>query len=340
MDEIDAKILNTLLGEPRTSFTELSKDCKITVQAVRSRYERMKKNGIINGAIMQVNPKNLGFDCCGVLVITTESGKEDEVRDYFKTKDCVVNDYGYASNMNMVKIVGLRDVESFVKVVDELKARPYVKSVEPSIWIDQTNMVHPENLIVAPYKESEMKIQTEKTTQADLPERQITPSPHRDLDNQNFKEIQIDEIDWKIVKIISQNARISFSKIAKQVGIATNSVIKRYKKLRKNNVLHLSSIQVNLEKLGYKAMAVLSLKVSKGSNTSKIYEQMVQMPNVIITIRTLGLHDLMITVPLTEFEQLFKLKNTISKIPGIEKIAVEIHMPYRKWPINKFASVL
>ena len=63
IDDIDAKILKTLLKEPRTSFAQIAKDCRLSNTSIRNRFNLMKKSGIINGAIMQINPKSFGYDC-------------------------------------------------------------------------------------------------------------------------------------------------------------------------------------------------------------------------------------------------------------------------------------
>lgn len=43
IDEINAKILRMLLCEARTSFTQIAKECKISVNSVRNRFEQLKK---------------------------------------------------------------------------------------------------------------------------------------------------------------------------------------------------------------------------------------------------------------------------------------------------------
>ena len=60
----------------------------------------------------------------------------------------------------------------------------------------------------------------------------------------------MDKIDLYIGKILTGNARMSFTKIAKKLGISTSTVIKRYNRLRKK-VLPYSYLTINLKKLGY-----------------------------------------------------------------------------------------
>ncbi|MBM4400836.1 MAG: winged helix-turn-helix transcriptional regulator, partial [Crenarchaeota archaeon] len=86
IDEIDAKILRTLLKESRTSFTEIAKDCKISVGAVRMRYKRLWKEGVINGEVMLVNPHSLGYKYISDLGITTAVENEKEVIKFLTHK--------------------------------------------------------------------------------------------------------------------------------------------------------------------------------------------------------------------------------------------------------------
>jgi Lrp/AsnC family transcriptional regulator for asnA, asnC and gidA len=85
-DSIDAIILKMLLKESRTSFTEIARECKISVSAARARYNHLKKVGIINGEIMQVNPYGLGYKCVGNIGINTSGENEETVIEALKKK--------------------------------------------------------------------------------------------------------------------------------------------------------------------------------------------------------------------------------------------------------------
>ena len=50
--------------------------------------------------------------------------------------------------------------------------------------------------------------------------------------------------------------------------------------------------------------------------------------------------DLVIIVPLINFTDLFKLKSKVLKIHGITEIELDVHEPYRRWPLNAFISLL
>ena len=76
-----------LLNDSRTSFTEIAKECKISVSGARMRYNRLKKLGIINGEIMQVNPYSLGYTCVGNIGVKTSAENEKAVMEFLKEKE-------------------------------------------------------------------------------------------------------------------------------------------------------------------------------------------------------------------------------------------------------------
>ena len=57
----------------------------------------------------------------------------------------------------------------------------------------------------------------------------------------------------QIVEKLTKNGRLPFSKIAQEIGASTDTVARRYEKLRKNNFIKVS-IQINPLELGYQAI--------------------------------------------------------------------------------------
>jgi len=320
IDEIDAKILKTLLKESRTSFTQISKDCKITVGAVRMRYQRLCKVGIINGGIMLVNPHSLGYKYIIDLGITTAIDNEKEVTEYLKRKPYIRHIVGPFGKYNFWAKVALQDVKKLAEILQDLESNSFVERVDSLIWAEAVNIEYPEKLGIKP-------------TNGNSEECSIQPRWS------NLERINIDATDRKIATMLSQNSRRPFRKIAAEIGISTKNVIQRYKKLR-GNVLTISSITVDLEKLGYRSLAHMFIKIANRSKTPEICEQMLQIPNLIVMIRLIGVYDLYVCVALADFNELFELTEQIRRIQGIEKTETILTPPPRAWPLHLFPSLL
>ncbi len=323
IDEIDAKILKMLLSESRTSFTALAKECKITVTAVRMRYKRLWKVGVINGEKMLVNPHCLGYRHIADLFIMSDVENEKEVAKFLESKPYISEVVGPFGKYNFFGKVALRNLNRLHDIIEELESNNNIKHVDALIWAEAVNLEYSQNLIIKPLnRENERK---NNNTHA--------------LTNHDLTPLEIDEIDRKIAKILSENSRTPFKKIAKELDISSKTVIQRYKKLREN-LLTLSTITLDLNKLGYKALANLYIKISNRSKMSDIYSQLLQIPNLIVIIRIIGSYDLYAAIVLEDFDKMFDANEKIRRISGIETTEVILTPMLPSWPLNLFPSLL
>jgi len=143
----------------------------------------------------------------------------------------------------------------------------------------------------------------------------------------------VDEIDWQIINRLRKNARTSFRKIAKEIGISTHTVTKRYKKMKKETHL-CSGVTVDLKKIGFENMVTFMITTSTQHNTQKTLNELIKVQNVIVATKTIGDCDLLVVAVFTDFEQLFKLERKISKIPGVNEIEFTLSKSVPEWPID------
>jgi Lrp/AsnC family transcriptional regulator for asnA, asnC and gidA len=311
-----------LLTESRISFTEIAKECKISVGAARMRYNHLKRVGVINGEIMQVNPYSLGYKCVGNIGINTSAEKEKEVRKFLEeqsTPNLLLNSWG---KYNIGIIVSEKNIEQWAGLLRHLESNPDIKQVDPLIWTEPTGMDHPENLEIKPI---ESKQQGKKI---------IRQHPAAISNEQK----EIDEIDRQIAEILVHNSRTSFRKIAEKLKISTKKVIQRYKKL-KGNMLTLSAITLDLKKLGYNAKVEIFLKCER-SKMSEIRSKILQMPNVIVFIGLIGSYDLLAIAALEDFDALISLEKGMRAIRGVEQIDFFVSEIFPAWPLSVYASLV
>jgi Lrp/AsnC family transcriptional regulator for asnA, asnC and gidA len=310
-----------LLSEARTSFTDIAKECKITVGAVRMRYKRLCKEGTINGEVTLVNPHCLGYRHIIDLGIVTDVENEQEISNYLETKPYLAQVVTHLGKYNFYGKIALRDLNQMSGILEDLEDNPKIKRVDPIIWAEAVNVEFPQNLVIKPLPHSTKPITRPSTTNIDQ-------SP-----------VKLDETDRRIAIMLSRKARTPFRQIAEQLNISTKTVIQRYKKLREN-VLVRSTVTLDLNKLGYHALADLYIKVSNRSKMDEIYKQLLSIPNVIVIIRLFGTYDLYIAVALEDFNKMFEVSDRISKINGLEKPDFFMTPMFPAWPLNLFPAML
>lgn len=319
IDEIDAIIIKTLLSESRTSFSKIAKDCKISVAAIRMRYKHLWKIGIINGETILVNPYALGYRYICLIGMVVNSENEDKAMDFLASKPYIPRVFKNFGKYSIGTQVALRNIDKLSKMQQELEESQLIKRVDSLILVNEVIIEHPENLIVKP---SSGKIGPKSAT-VEMKE----------------SEVELDEMDRKIAKILTQKSRTSFRKIAEQLGTSPKNVIKRYKKLREN-LLYLSTITIDLDKLGYAAGAYFFIKLANKGTTSEVAAELLNIPNLIVLVKYIGIYDLFAHVVFEDFQQYFKLVENIKKIQNIEQLDIFVTPNFPAWPLNRFAFLL
>ena len=141
----------------------------------------------------------------------------------------------------------------------------------------------------------------------------------------------MDEIDLAIIDKLTDEARMSFRKIAKELGVSPDTVMHRYAALQKEGVIRGSTIVVSPKKIGYHAMVVFLIDTSPGQilaiqappvDSSLILEKLIHMPNIIVATKSVGDHDLLAIGVVKSFEHLVKVKNDIARMAGVRDIQI------------------
>ena len=141
----------------------------------------------------------------------------------------------------------------------------------------------------------------------------------------------MDETDLFIINRMTEDARVSFRKIAKELGVSPDTVISRYKTLQENGVIRGSTVILDPKKIGYKGMATFMIKSSPTylvateatpPETSPILERVIKMPDIILATKTVGDHDLLAIGVIKDIEHLIATGKEMAKIPGVKDIHV------------------
>ena len=154
----------------------------------------------------------------------------------------------------------------------------------------------------------------------------------------------MDETDAVIIKRMTQDARVSFRKIAKELGVSPDTVISRYKALQKKGVIRGSTVVLNPKKIGYKGMAAFMVDTSPTNiigtesnqkTASSLVEKVIKMPDIILATKTVGDHDMLAIAVIRDVEHLINTGRDIAKMPGVKDLRVsfwvekaELHPKY------------
>lgn len=74
----------------------------------------------------------------------------------------------------------------------------------------------------------------------------------------------LDELNWKILKCLQENARLSNSEIGRQVGITSPAVTERIKKMEDAGIIQSYNTLVSPYEVGYQLKAIITLRAFMG----------------------------------------------------------------------------
>lgn len=131
-----------------------------------------------------------------------------------------------------------------------------------------------------------------------------------------------DKTDVKILKVITEDARLSFRKIAKKIGVSTLTVLSRMKKMEDNGVIKGYSALINHKELGLDMTAILEIKTTKGHSSMR--EQLKKLENVYGIWGVTGKNDLMILAKFSDTDMLSKFTKKVFTMPNVDSI--ETHL--------------
>ncbi len=131
---------------------------------------------------------------------------------------------------------------------------------------------------------------------------------------------KFDEIDRKILRIITQNARISFKEVAEECGLSRAAVHQRVQKMYEDGVIVGSGYIVNAKKLGYHLSAYIGITLEKGNMYEAVSNELEKIPEVVESHFTLGTYSMLVKLYAKNDEHLMRLLNAgIQCIPGVAK---------------------
>lgn len=133
-----------------------------------------------------------------------------------------------------------------------------------------------------------------------------------------LSEGHMDKTDVKILEKLLSDARMSYRRIAEEIGVSPPTVLARADKLEKEGIVKSYSATLDHEKLGYDLTAIIEITAAK-DKIIEIERQIAKFPNVCAVYDITGLTDMMI---IAKFRNRKDLSNFVKKglsMPYIER---------------------
>ncbi|UCF11917.1 MAG: AsnC family transcriptional regulator [Thermoplasmatales archaeon] len=302
IDLKDRKILYHLDIDSRQSFSQIGKKVGLHKDVVAYRVKRLQENGIIKGFYTETDDYLLGYIRHRFYFTYQYASPEirKEIVDYFvKSKDTRIihSTEGHYNLVIISDVKGISKSYSVWKIIIS-KFRDYFANQVFSI-IFQVYMYRYSFLLD---EKDEERVNRAKSTMYG-----------RD------KRVEIDDFDYHLLKLISQNARMPTTEIADSLNSTAVTITNRIKKLKELGVIRAFRVNINFPKLGYQRYKV-DIILKDYNKLPEIIDYIEKNPNLDEVIYSIGYVDLELLFILKNANQLYMIMEDLSiKFPNTIK---------------------
>jgi DNA-binding Lrp family transcriptional regulator len=138
-------------------------------------------------------------------------------------------------------------------------------------------------------------------------------------------EVELDEIDTKILSALIRDARTKLKDIAEDCGLTSNAVFKRIKHLKDVGVIVGTTVYPDARQFGFTHIATVgvNLDYAQEDEVIKLILERAKT-NLIELSSSIGKYDLTAVMLTRSLEELDSITQAIRKHPGVKRVAVNI----------------
>lgn len=141
--------------------------------------------------------------------------------------------------------------------------------------------------------------------------------------NKHFKmdkNLEIDNIDYKILSLLMEDANMPYTEIGKKIFVSGGTVHVRMKKMEQMGIVKGSQLNIDPAKLGWDISAFLGIYLDKSSLYDDVVKQLEKIPEVVNVHYTTGVYSIFAKIICRDTQHLRQvLHDKIQKVNGIQR---------------------
>ncbi|MEQ8904644.1 Lrp/AsnC ligand binding domain-containing protein [Ekhidna sp.] len=133
------------------------------------------------------------------------------------------------------------------------------------------------------------------------------------------KNYEIDNVDLKILNILSEDAKMPYTEVAKKVFVSGGTVHVRMRKLEEMGIVRGTTLKIDYSKLGYDITCFLGIYLEKSSLYDRVVSELRKIPEIVTIRYTTGNYNIFCKIYCRDTQHLRNvLHDKIQSVDGIE----------------------
>lgn len=134
------------------------------------------------------------------------------------------------------------------------------------------------------------------------------------------KNYEIDNIDLKILNLLTQDAKLPYTEVAKKVFVSGGTVHVRMRKMEEMGIVKGTTLSMDYSKLGFDVTAFMGIYLERSSLYDEVTEKLKSIPEIVKMHYTTGNYNIFIKIHCRDTKHLRDvLHDKIQRVEGIER---------------------
>ncbi|NYH54627.1 MULTISPECIES: Lrp/AsnC family transcriptional regulator [Nocardiopsis] len=287
LDAVDAALMRALQGDGRATFQALADGVGLSRTAVRARVRQLVQSGAIR-IVGVLHAGVVGMEVLGHVSFRV-SGPVGALLDALGEREAVTFAAQSAGRFPAVAQVRVADDAALAKELAELRSLPGVDGAE----VFRANAV---------FKDAHSSVR-------------------------ELHDIELDALDWRLVRQLLRDGRASYADLARQVGLSQAAARSRVVRLLNSGVVHVTAL---VEPSAVGANERLGFGVRCRGDAEALGASLANMSGISFLASGFGRYDIIGVLTAPDRCQLVEALEAVRSAPGVGYVECWDHLSVRK----------
>ncbi len=134
------------------------------------------------------------------------------------------------------------------------------------------------------------------------------------------RKIELDPLDYKILKILIDDANLPYTEIGQRLDVSGGTVHVRMKKMESLGIVKGAQLLIDYAKIGWDITAFLGIYLDKSSLYADVAKQLELIPEIVNIHYTTGIYAIFVKIICRDTQHLREvLHDKIQRVTGIQR---------------------
>lgn len=135
-ENLDAKLVNALLNDGRSSLRSLAKELDVSVTTISNHLSDLEEQGVIRGYSPVVDYDELGYDVTAVIQLKVEGNALPDITDRLQGHKQMTSVYEVTGDYDIIAIGKFKDTDGMNRQIKQLLTDPDIKESNTSVVLN------------------------------------------------------------------------------------------------------------------------------------------------------------------------------------------------------------